>query len=156
MTFFWKDSKALAAKEKEVKKITDGLHGLQEASNKDAEALAAAQQHFNAVSAGLSSNEDGAEATLAGQMIACKNDISKAQTEAKQVSADAKHGVVAAAVCKPLISTISSLSYIGNVDCQELWCNRSLLSLEQCLGLHVYICFLCCEICTWKHLLFIN
>lgn len=83
-----KDSRTLAAKEKEVKKITDGLNALQEASNKDAEALAAAQQHFNAVSAGLSSNEDGAEATLAGQMMACKNDISKAQTEAKQVNAD--------------------------------------------------------------------
>lgn len=88
MTFFLKDSKALAAKEKEVKKIADGLHSLQEASHKDAEALAAAQQHFNAVSAGLSSNEDGAEATLAGQMITCKNDISKAQTEATQVHKD--------------------------------------------------------------------
>ncbi|XP_023608995.1 structural maintenance of chromosomes protein 2 [Myotis lucifugus] len=85
------DSKTLAAKEKEVKKITDGLNTLQEASNKDAEALAAAQQHFNAVSAGLSSNEDGAEATLAGQMMACKNDISKAQTEAKQAQMKLKH-----------------------------------------------------------------
>lgn len=92
LTFFPKDSKTLAAKEKEVKKITDGLHSLQEASHKDADALAAAQQHFNAVSAGLSSNEDGAEATLAGQMITCKNDISKAQTEAKQVHADTEHG----------------------------------------------------------------
>ncbi|XP_047556197.1 structural maintenance of chromosomes protein 2 isoform X2 [Lutra lutra] len=85
------DSRTLAAKEKEVKKITDGLNALQEASNKDAEALAAAQQHFNAVSAGLSSNEDGAEATLAGQMMACKNDISKAQTEAKQAQMKLKH-----------------------------------------------------------------
>ncbi|KFO19056.1 Structural maintenance of chromosomes protein 2 [Fukomys damarensis] len=85
------DSKTLAAKEKEVQSITDGLHGLQETSNKDAEALAAAQQHFNAVSAGLSSNEDGAEATIAGQMIACKNDISKAQTEAKQAQMKLKH-----------------------------------------------------------------
>ncbi|VFV29346.1 low quality protein: structural [Lynx pardinus] len=85
------DSKTLAAKEKEVKKITDGLNALQEASNKDAEALAVAQQHFNAVSAGLSSNEDGAEATLAGQMMACKNDISKAQTEAKQAQMKLKH-----------------------------------------------------------------
>ncbi|XP_030887172.1 structural maintenance of chromosomes protein 2 [Leptonychotes weddellii] len=80
------DSRTLAAKEKEVKKITDGLNALQEAGNKDAEALAAAQQHFNAVSAGLSSSDDGAEATLAGQMMACKNDISKAQTEAKQIN----------------------------------------------------------------------
>lgn len=92
MTFFSKDSKTLAAKEKEVKKIADGLHSLQEASHKDAEALATAQQHFNAVSAGLSSNEDGAEATLAGQMITCKNDISKAQTEAKQVHEDTRMG----------------------------------------------------------------
>lgn len=92
---FLKDSKTLAAKEKEVKKITDGLSALQEASNKDAEALAIAQQHFNAVSAGLSSNEDGAEATLAGQMMACKNDISKTQTEAKQVSIDSKNYVIA-------------------------------------------------------------
>lgn len=96
LKLFLKDSKTLAAKEKEVKKITDGLNSLQEASNKDAEALAAAQQHFNAVSAGLSSNEDGAEATLAGQMMACKNDISKAQTEAKQVNIDSKHCVIAA------------------------------------------------------------
>lgn len=88
LKLFLKDSRTLAAKEKEVKKITDGLNALQEASNKDAEALAAAQQHFNAVSAGLSSNEDGEEATLAGQMMACKNDISKAQTEAKQVNTD--------------------------------------------------------------------
>lgn len=56
--------------------------------------MAAAQQHFNAVSAGLSSNEDGAEATLAGQMMACKNDISKAQTEAKQVNIDITHYVI--------------------------------------------------------------
>lgn len=72
-------------KEKEVKKITDNFSSLQETSQKDGEAFTAAQQHFNAVSAGLSSNEDGEEATLAGQMMACKNDTSKAETEAKQV-----------------------------------------------------------------------
>ncbi|XP_062984602.1 structural maintenance of chromosomes protein 2 [Elgaria multicarinata webbii] len=85
------DSKALASKEKEVKKISDGLSALQEARNKDTEALAAAQQHFNAVSAGLSSNEDGEDATLAGQMMTCKNDISKAETEAKQAQMKLKH-----------------------------------------------------------------
>ncbi|KAM4809696.1 structural maintenance of chromosomes protein 2 [Rhinophrynus dorsalis] len=85
------DAKALAAKEKEVKKITDGLSSLQETSQKDAEGLTAAQQHFNAVSAGLSSNEDGEEATLAGQMMTCKNEISKAETEAKQAQMKLKH-----------------------------------------------------------------
>ncbi|XP_009987093.1 PREDICTED: structural maintenance of chromosomes protein 2, partial [Tauraco erythrolophus] len=78
------DSKALVLKEEEVKKIENELNALQELSEKDADALAAAQQHFNAVSAGLSSNDDGEEATLAGQMMTCKNEISKAVTEAKQ------------------------------------------------------------------------
>nr|XP_033782247.1 LOW QUALITY PROTEIN: structural maintenance of chromosomes protein 2 [Geotrypetes seraphini] len=85
------DSKTLAAKEKEVKNITDSLSSLQEAGQKDIDALAAAQQHFNAVSAGLSSNEDGEEATLAGQMMTCKNDISKAETEAKQAQMKLSH-----------------------------------------------------------------
>ncbi|NWU54342.1 SMC2 protein, partial [Dromas ardeola] len=78
------DSKALVSKENEIKKIETELNALQEASEKDADVLAAAQQHFNAVSAGLSSNDDGEAATLAGQMMACKNEISKAVTEAKQ------------------------------------------------------------------------
>ena len=75
----------LASKEAEVSKATEGLRAVQEEGQKDAEALEAAQQHFRAVSAGLSTNEDGEEATLQGQMMACKNDISKSDTEAKQV-----------------------------------------------------------------------
>ncbi|CAH2293639.1 structural maintenance of chromosomes 2 [Pelobates cultripes] len=85
------DAKALGGKEKEVKKITDSLSTFQEACQKDAEGFASAQQHFNAVSAGLSSNEDGEEATLAGQMMTCKNEISKAETEAKQAQMKLKH-----------------------------------------------------------------
>ncbi|NXA24941.1 SMC2 protein, partial [Ibidorhyncha struthersii] len=78
------DYKAIVSKEKELKKVETELRALQEASEKDADALAAAQQHFHAVSAGLSSNDDGEAATLAGQMMTCKNEISKAVTEAKQ------------------------------------------------------------------------
>ncbi|NXR04988.1 SMC2 protein, partial [Sagittarius serpentarius] len=78
------DSKLLVSKEKELKETEKELNALQEASEKDAEAFAAAQQHFNAVCAGLSSNDDGEEATLAAQMMTCKNEISKAVTEAKQ------------------------------------------------------------------------
>ncbi|XP_069779104.1 structural maintenance of chromosomes protein 2 [Narcine bancroftii] len=85
------DGVALAAREKEVKKISDVLYSLQESGQKDDKALIIAQQHFNAVSAGLSSNEDGEAATLAGQMMACKNDISKAETEAKQAQMKLKH-----------------------------------------------------------------
>ncbi|XP_032940665.1 structural maintenance of chromosomes protein 2 [Catharus ustulatus] len=79
-----KDLKTLLSKEKEVKNLEKELNALLEESEKDAHALAAAQQRFNAVSAGLSSSKDGEEATLSGQMMTCKNEISKAVTEAKQ------------------------------------------------------------------------
>ncbi|NXO81695.1 SMC2 protein, partial [Sitta europaea] len=70
--------------EKEIKNLEKELIVLLEEREKDAHALAAAQQHFNAVSAGLASNKDGDEATLSGQMMICENEISKAVTEAKQ------------------------------------------------------------------------
>lgn len=75
----------LTVKENEVSKVVEQLQALQEEGQKDGAALEAAEQHFRAVSAGLSTNEDGEEATLAGQMMTCKNEISKADTEAKQV-----------------------------------------------------------------------
>lgn len=75
----------LIVKENEVSKVMQQLQALQEEGQNDNAALEAAEQHFRAVSAGLSTNEDGKEATLAGQMMTCKNDISKADTEAKQV-----------------------------------------------------------------------
>ncbi|NXB64396.1 SMC2 protein, partial [Struthidea cinerea] len=84
VTRMQKDSKALVSKEKEVKNLEKELNVSEEECKKDAHALAAAQQHFNAVSAGLSSNKDGEEATLSGQMMICKNEIGKAVTEAKQ------------------------------------------------------------------------
>ncbi|KAM3623759.1 uncharacterized protein V6R79_015244 [Siganus canaliculatus] len=85
------DKKMLVVKEKEVSKVTEQLQALQEEGQKDSAALEAAEQHFRAVSAGLSTNEDGEEATLAGQMMTCKNDISKADTEAKQAQMTLKH-----------------------------------------------------------------
>lgn len=75
----------LVVKEKEVSKLTEQLQAVQEEGQKDNAALNAAEQHFKAVSAGLSTNEDGEEATLAGQMMTCKNDMSKADTDAKLV-----------------------------------------------------------------------
>lgn len=75
----------LTVKENEVSKVMEQLQAIQEEGQKDSAALEAAEQHFRAVSAGLSTNEDGEEATLAGQMMTCKNEISKADTEAKQV-----------------------------------------------------------------------
>lgn len=81
----------LVVKEKEVAKLMEQLQAVQDEGQKDNAALEAAEQHFKAVSAGLSTNEDGEEATLAGQMMACKNDMSKADTEAKQVRKSFKH-----------------------------------------------------------------
>ncbi|NXH22560.1 SMC2 protein, partial [Bucco capensis] len=81
------DSKALVSKEKVIEKMKKELNALQEARETDAAALAAAQQHFNAVSSGLSSNGNGDEhvcSTLSEQMMTCKIEISKAVTEAKQ------------------------------------------------------------------------
>ncbi|XP_034044489.1 structural maintenance of chromosomes protein 2 [Thalassophryne amazonica] len=85
------DKKMLEVKEKEVSKLTEALQALQQEGQKESTALEAAEQHFRAVSAGLSTNEDGEEATLAGQMMACKNDMSKADTEAKQAQMTLKH-----------------------------------------------------------------
>uniref|UniRef100_H3CEP3 Structural maintenance of chromosomes protein 2 n=1 Tax=Tetraodon nigroviridis TaxID=99883 RepID=H3CEP3_TETNG len=85
------DKKMLTVKENEVSKVMEQLQALQEEGQKDSAALEAAEQHFRAVSAGLSTNEDGEEATLAGQMMTCKNEISKADTEAKQAQMTLKH-----------------------------------------------------------------
>ncbi|XP_034059230.1 structural maintenance of chromosomes protein 2 [Gymnodraco acuticeps] len=85
------DKKMLVVKEKEVSTWTEQLKTLQDEGQKDGAALEAAEQHFRAVSAGLSTNEDGEEATLAGQMMTCKNDTSKADTEAKQAQMTLKH-----------------------------------------------------------------
>lgn len=82
----------LIVKEKEVSKVMEQLLAMQEEGQKENAALEAAEKHFRAVSAGLSTNEDGEEATLAGQMMTCKNDISKADTEAKQVGAGMRLG----------------------------------------------------------------
>ncbi|XP_065517264.1 structural maintenance of chromosomes protein 2 [Lathamus discolor] len=83
------DFKAFVSKEEEVKKIKKELDALQEASERDASALAAAQ--LNAVSAGLSSNGDGEEGTLSKQMMTCKTEMSQAATEAKQVQMKLKY-----------------------------------------------------------------
>lgn len=85
------DKKMLVVKEKEVSKHTAAVQTLAEEGQQNDQDLEAAEKHFRAVSAGLSTNEDGEEATLAGQMLACKNDMSKADTEAKQAQMTLQH-----------------------------------------------------------------
>lgn len=90
--FHIQDKKMLVVKDREVSKVMEQLLAMQEEGQKENAALEVAEKHFRAVSAGLSTNEDGEEATLAGQMMTCKNEISKADTEAKQVRTGMKPG----------------------------------------------------------------
>ncbi|KAJ3601182.1 hypothetical protein NHX12_032155 [Muraenolepis orangiensis] len=85
------DKKMVVVKEREVAELQEKLQALQLTGERDSAALEAAEQHFRAVSAGLSTNKDGEDATLAGQMMTCKNDISKADTEAKQAQMTLQH-----------------------------------------------------------------
>ncbi|XP_022781443.1 structural maintenance of chromosomes protein 2-like [Stylophora pistillata] len=85
------DQAQLKNKEKELKKLNDLLIKLEEKSQEDSKALKTAQDHFHAVSAGLSSNEDGEDKTLADQIMTFKNEISSAETESKQGQMRLKH-----------------------------------------------------------------
>lgn len=63
------DQSQLQTKEKELKNLRDLLVKLEEKSQDDNKAVKAAQDHFHAVSAGLSSNEGGEDKTLADQIM---------------------------------------------------------------------------------------
>lgn len=78
------DKSSATSKQKELDKLLDKLNSLQEASKKDAEAVEAANKHFQAVSAGLCSNTEGEEATLANQLMSAQHEITQADTETKQ------------------------------------------------------------------------
>ncbi|XP_046391421.1 structural maintenance of chromosomes protein 2 [Ischnura elegans] len=85
------DEAALAGKTKELEKLEASFAGLKDAVQADRDALAAAQRRFQAVSTGLMANDDGEEATLAEQVIAVRNSISTAQTEAKKCAMQLKY-----------------------------------------------------------------
>ncbi|XP_028403632.1 structural maintenance of chromosomes protein 2-like [Dendronephthya gigantea] len=85
------DQNQLTSKESEMKKMSDNLIELKKKSEEDTKLVTNAQDHFHAVSAGLSSNDDGEDQTLADQLLGCKNDISNAETELKQAQMKAKH-----------------------------------------------------------------
>ena len=58
----------MALKEKEFQNSTKKLESLKEIADKDKNEIAAAENHYHAVNAGLS-GEDGDEASLAAQLI---------------------------------------------------------------------------------------
>ncbi|XP_042145418.1 structural maintenance of chromosomes protein 2-like isoform X1 [Ixodes scapularis] len=85
------DNAALVSKQKQADKLQATVDALAESSQKDAEAVAAANKHFRAVTAGLSSNADGEEATITEQLRAAKSDIAEAVTAMRQAEMDLKH-----------------------------------------------------------------
>ncbi|KAK3089416.1 hypothetical protein FSP39_003470 [Pinctada imbricata] len=76
---------------KAEEKVGKDLERLQSQSTADQEAHEAAQKHYQAVSAGLSSNTDGEDASLNDQLITAKNEISAAETDTKQAHMRLKH-----------------------------------------------------------------
>ncbi|CAI9728869.1 maintenance of chromosomes 2-like [Octopus vulgaris] len=85
------NTKTIATREKDLEKILSATEKLQKQSIQDAEDFAAAQKHFHAVTAGLSSNDDGEAATLNDQLLTAKNEISNTETEIKQAEMRLKH-----------------------------------------------------------------
>uniref|UniRef100_A0A7M5XBT0 SMC hinge domain-containing protein n=2 Tax=Clytia hemisphaerica TaxID=252671 RepID=A0A7M5XBT0_9CNID len=81
----------LQSKEKLIEKLEHQISSFEERNTADAQAVTKAQDHYHAVSAGLSSNDDGEDKTLADQLMECKNAISKADTEIKQAQIKLKH-----------------------------------------------------------------
>ncbi|GAB1610309.1 structural maintenance of chromosomes protein 2-like [Argonauta hians] len=85
------NTKTIGVREKDLANILSATEKLQQQSVEDAEQFAAAQKHFHAVTAGLSSNDDGEAATLNEQLLTAKNDISNSTTEIKQAEMRLKH-----------------------------------------------------------------
>ena len=59
----------MTSRGKDLDKLAKDLQKLEEQSTSDQEAHAAAQKHYQAVTAGLSSNEEGQAATLNDQLM---------------------------------------------------------------------------------------
>ena len=59
----------MKSKQKELEKVAGKLSELEKAQQDCVEQHSAAQKHFHAVSAGLSSNQDGEDASLNDQLM---------------------------------------------------------------------------------------
>ncbi|XP_038075031.1 structural maintenance of chromosomes protein 2-like [Patiria miniata] len=85
------DQATLKSKEKDIDKNSANFEKVASSYKAHTEAIAAAQKHLQAVSAGLSSSDDGGEAkTLADQLMACKDEMNSAETGLKQAQSTLK------------------------------------------------------------------
>ena len=62
-------SSQLTSKQKTSEKLESHIQSFEEQSVADTQAVSKAQEHYHAVSAGLSSNDDGEDKTLADQLM---------------------------------------------------------------------------------------
>uniref|UniRef100_T1JGX2 Structural maintenance of chromosomes protein n=1 Tax=Strigamia maritima TaxID=126957 RepID=T1JGX2_STRMM len=85
------DAATAQNKEKEFEKRETKMNELRQLNQQHVDRLAAAQKRFQAVSAGLSSNADGEDATLADQLISTKSELANTDTESKQAAMKLNH-----------------------------------------------------------------
>uniref|UniRef100_A0A182QA09 Structural maintenance of chromosomes protein n=1 Tax=Anopheles farauti TaxID=69004 RepID=A0A182QA09_9DIPT len=85
------DEQALAGKETEMQRRGETFQALKDACEADEAAFVKAQKRFEAVTAGLSTNEDGEAATLQDQLMAAKQKSAEASTAIKQSEMELKH-----------------------------------------------------------------
>ncbi|KAH8279499.1 hypothetical protein KR026_011688 [Drosophila bipectinata] len=85
------DVRALAKKEADMSKVQGEFESLKQADATDSKAYEDAQRKLEAVSQGLSTNEDGQATTLQDQLIAAKEQFSEAQTTIKTSDMELRH-----------------------------------------------------------------
>ncbi|XP_017838367.1 structural maintenance of chromosomes protein 2 [Drosophila busckii] len=85
------DTRALRKKEEAMSKVEGEFQGLKDADANDAKAYADAQRKYEAVSQGLSTNDDGQACTLQEQLIDAKQQLSEAQTTIKTSELELRH-----------------------------------------------------------------
>lgn len=85
------DESTLLKKQQAMSKVQGEFQSLKDADATDAKAYEDAQRKFEAVSQGLSTNEDGQATTLQEQLIAAKQQLSEAQTTIKTSEMELRH-----------------------------------------------------------------
>ncbi|XP_001360588.3 structural maintenance of chromosomes protein 2 [Drosophila pseudoobscura] len=85
------DERALTKKEAAMSKVQGEFEALKEADATDTKAYEAARRKLEAVSQGLSTNEDGQASTLQEQLIVAKEQLSEAQTTIKTSEMELRH-----------------------------------------------------------------
>ncbi|ESP01316.1 hypothetical protein LOTGIDRAFT_212851 [Lottia gigantea] len=85
------DKKTLNAHSKQLESVDDSLSKLKEEKEASEESYKAAQKHLHAVTVGLSSNDDGNDASLTDQLISAEDEISTANTDILSAQNKLKH-----------------------------------------------------------------